>query len=174
LVPTIEALTRLQVTGQKVQLFFSAHPGDHQTHVFAEDLSKLSVIPVTIVEKNHALSTSEMLPGFDLVLEFLSSVGVEAACLDIRIVTLTSSLLKARASTLGISGETEVVRKKVSTEVDVINSKELPEIFNLLRFTSPLSNMFIEQRQNCARAYPRPNYKSESAEKIAQVLLAYK
>ncbi len=92
----IDALVSLTRRGGRFRLIFCVHPGDrtpyavdsltHKGIDFYEELLSLSSIPSMVVSKN-VFTTSDMVPGADIVAEFGSSIGIESAYCDIPVIS---------------------------------------------------------------------------------------
>lgn len=80
---------------EDVGVLLSLHPGDKTDPSVYHELCSLSPVPMTIIERT-VLSASDMLPAIDMVFDSASTVGVEAACLRIPVVTYLSPMARTR------------------------------------------------------------------------------
>lgn len=74
------------------QILLSPHPGDRTPLGIYADLIKFCAVPTRIVTAAE-MPTSQTLCGCDLVVEFASSIGIEAACKRIPVIDFFTPLL---------------------------------------------------------------------------------
>jgi len=76
----------------KYQVLLCPHPGDQTPLQIYADIEKYSSVPARII-RPETMSTSEILCGSDLVIEFASSIGIEAACKRIPVIDFFTGIL---------------------------------------------------------------------------------
>lgn len=171
----MEALCRLSETdGMKFQLVMTPHPGDRVA--FAVDpansqplniydgLVENSPVPARIVYRDE-MRTSEILPGADLVVEFGSSVGVEAAYLGIPDVTLAFEPLLRYWQRVAKSRTTEQLENGVSEFVQA-NPTVLAGVIGSLLTPDGFESMRLQQQ----KMYPRPKQKYQALRNMADAI----
>jgi len=123
LVIAMEALSYLNSTGEKFQLILAPHPGDRtqfaidpangkELRVYHE-LMQFSPVPARIVDKSF-LSSSDMVPGADLILEFGSAIGIEGAFQRVPVISLGFEISLLRLEQTNGKRQPESVEEGIS------------------------------------------------------------
>lgn len=98
---TIEAV-RLLRWHMNTQILLALHPGDQNDPKLYEELVTNSGCDVRIIGRHVGIDTSEILVGCDLVVEFTSTIGIQAACLRIPVVDFcTTTALRGESPIIG-------------------------------------------------------------------------
>lgn len=115
---------------EDVRIFFSTHPGDRAVGAVDADgkpldlygeIRELSKVPFEIVRK-ETMTTSEMVPGADVIVEFGSSVGFEGAYQRIPVLTPLLEILMERNRRLDNNEDIpEAVREGISAGISPKN-----------------------------------------------------
>ncbi len=128
------------------------------------DLVEFAGLPVRLLGKD--VKTSDLLPGADLVAEWGSTIGIEAAHLRIPIVSISTRIGRKRLASISGSEEWELSRLGVAEEADVG-----------FDFLSILNQMFNEQgiplknlRDRQEEVFPVPPTKGAAVAKMAAAL----
>lgn len=168
------ALAMLHWKGKKMLLVLTPHPGDRTPHAvddasgvpmqLYEELVKYSPIPTDIVPA-EVLTTSNILPGADLVVEFASSVGIEAAYQNIPVITLALEPALRRLEEIQGSRTLEAVTLGISKLVhgDV---HVLERVIARLLTEDGFAPMRQRQREKC----PRPKERGAALRAIVETL----
>lgn len=154
-----------QLGGSHFQLILAIHPGDSgPSNNLYVDLGKLAPCPVSLVFSNCQPNGSEIVTGADIVVDFGSSVGVEAAFQRIPVVTLGFEVLFRRHEIVTGGREVEVVTTGASELVT--DAKELAEAMK--RLFTPRG--FEPMRQRQLAAYPVPKKRGAALQKMADAI----
>lgn len=98
---TIEAVRMLGWEWNTYTLL-ALHPGDPNDPKLYEELVRNSGCDVRIIGRHVGIDTSEILVGCDLVVEFTSTIGIQAACLRIPVVDFcTTTALRGKSPIIG-------------------------------------------------------------------------
>ena len=81
----VEAVSWVKLAVEDVTVLLSQHPGDNNPVDAYVELVRCSPVKTVFIGKSDG-STSDILPAADAVVEFASSIGIEAACQRIPIV----------------------------------------------------------------------------------------
>ncbi len=81
---------------KNVIIFLSPHQSDTTNVSVYQELCDLSFLPIQLVPCRLLLSASDMLVGMDMVFESASTIGIEAACQRIPVVTYLSPFARKR------------------------------------------------------------------------------
>ncbi len=88
--------------GSQIELLIGFHPGDLNSPSLYEDVWRYAGCPVKVVGKHVGIPTSEIVIGCDMVVEFNSTIGIQAACLRKPVIDFcTTVALKGRPATIG-------------------------------------------------------------------------
>lgn len=171
---TMEALSLLATKDQHFQLALATHPGDRtpcavdattQTEMkLYEELVSFSPIPVQVVSKN-ILTTSDMVPGADIIVEFGSSIGIEGAYQGIPVVTLGFEILFRRTEQTNGTRTLEMVGDGLS-ELVVADASKLAGTIRRLLTPDGFAQMRARQLELC----PKPTKRGAALRRMAQVI----
>lgn len=172
---TIEALFWLQHQGRNVRLVLTPHPGDRTPYAvdgvsgramhLYEELVRLSPVPTSIVSAD-VLSTSDIVPGADLVIGFASSVELEAAYQNIPVITLVHETALRRIEAIQGSRMLESVALGISKQIPGDDTRLLGRTIARLLTEDGFAPMRQRQREKC----PRPKERGRALRVIAETL----
>ncbi len=157
------------------RLVLALHPGDRT--VFAVDpatgkglglygeLVVESPIPMEIVEKD-VLTTSQMVPGADLIIEFGSSIGIEGAYNGIPVITLAFEVLYRRYEKSVRTRRLEAVEEGLSKLVDG-GIEGLTSAIEYLLTPEGFAPLRASQEKAC----PKPADRGIALRRMASVLI---
>lgn len=170
----IDALSLLAKGGQGFQLVLATHPGDRAPHAvdvttqkemkLYDQLASLSPVPARIVGRN-ILTTSDMVPGADIIVEFGSSIGIEGAYQCVPVVSLGLEVLFREYERVSGNRTLEAVECGISELVVPDASKLADKIKNLLT-PAGFARMRVRQKEVC----PRPTERGAALRKIADAI----
>ncbi len=119
----IDAVIAISSLQTNVCILFAPHPGDRvpylrdsETHESAnlyEELMASSSVPIRLIPK-EMLSISDLVPAADIVIEFGSSIGIEAAYQGVPVITLALEILYTRLERRSGSRVLEAVQEGLS------------------------------------------------------------
>ena len=156
----------------KSKLFISYHPGDRTPSAvdpdkgyaplnIYDDLKKFSSVPVTFLPND--VKTSHFLPGADVVVEWGSSIAIEAAHQRIPVVSVSTEVGRKRMVTISNSEKWEAVELGVAKQSGTNSAYLSALISELLSDSSKLA-----ARQ--AEVYPKPQARGAAVKKMADTL----
>lgn len=160
----MQALLLLTKSGQSFQLIPSIHPGDEAPMELYRKLVSLSPVSTRIVDKD-IFTTSEMIPGADIIVEHGSSIGNEAAYQNIPIVSLGLEILFRSFEKESGSRVIEVVDYGLSELVDINASKLANTIRKLLT-----DDGFAQMKAQQQKLYPKPKERGAALRKMADAI----
>lgn len=159
----IEALSSLSSSGDSFQLVLTAHPGDRIPHAIDaitqekmqlyQELVSFSPVPTQIITRD-VLATSDMVPGADIVVEFASSIGIEAACQNIPVVTLGFEVLLRELERVSGSRVPEAVEDGLS-ELVMADASALASTIKRLLTPEGFAPMRARQCEVCTKPAER-------------------
>lgn len=164
-----------QICDKRFTIILAPHPGDRT--LFATDpdtstnlniygdLIKFSSIPVKILDRN--IKTSEVLPGADIVVEWGTSICIEAAHLRIPALTVTSEVGRNRLYSFSKVRESEPTKLGISREV----TTDPAEIKNAIKMILNDGNALFEIHARQIEVYPGVSTKGEAVKKMAVILI---
>jgi hypothetical protein len=171
-VVVMDALALLTAGGQRFQLVLAVHPGDRTTYAvdsatqkemkLYEELCSFSPVPARIVGKD-VLTTSDMVPGADIIVEFGSSIGIEGAYQGVPVVSLGFEILFRRLEQASGTRTLEVVGDGLS-ELVVADANKLAETVKCLLSSTGFAEMRARQQELC----PKPKERGAALRKIAE------
>lgn len=88
---TIDAVHKLK-WARKTDIVIGLHPGDPNDPKLYDELVERAGCVVRIIGRHVGISTSDILVGCDLVVEFTSTIGIQAACLRIPVIDFCSTI----------------------------------------------------------------------------------
>lgn len=88
---TIDAVQRLGWEGD-AEILFALHPGEPNTPKLYDELLVRSGCLSHIIGRHVGINTGDILVGCDLVVEFTSTIGIQAACLRIPVIDYCSTI----------------------------------------------------------------------------------
>ena len=172
----MEALASLTEEGHKFQLAMTPHPGDSM--LFAvdsrnlekklnpyEELVKLSPVPARMLYKAE-MPSSHVLVGTDLVIQFGSSLGREAACQRIPVITLGFNTLFNYWKSEAGSDRPDELSEGFSELVDRANISELASMIDWLLS----SDGFAELKSKQELSLPVPAEQGATIKNMVEAL----
>lgn len=176
LVVVIEALTLLMAEDQHFQLIFATHPGDRTPYAldastqkqmnFYDELISFSPVPARVVPRD-ILTTSDMVPGADVIIEFGSSIGIEGAYQGVPVVSLGFEILFRRFERVTGTRMLEAVSGGLS-ELIVADANKLADAIRRLLTPSGFAKMCAKQQELC----PKPKERGAAIRNLADVIKA--
>ncbi len=173
-VVVMEALSLLSRKGQRFQLVLATHPGDRtpcavdvttqKESGLYEELLSFSPVPTKIVSKD-VLSTSEMVPGADIIIELGSSIGIEGAYQGVPVVSMGFEVMFRRLEQVSGTRSLEAVSDGLS-ELAAADANCLKDTIQRLLSPSGFVQMRARQRQLC----PRPKERGAALLTIANAI----
>lgn len=170
----MDALALLTAQGQRFQLVLAPHPGDRTPYLvdsatqeemkLYDELISVSPVPARIVTKD-TLTTPDIVPGADVIVEFHSSIGIQGAYQGVPIVSLGFEVLFRRFEEASGTRTLEVVDGGVS-ELVVTGASELAETVKRLLTPGGFAEMHAKQRE----LYPKPKERGAALRKIAEAI----
>lgn len=171
----MEALTLLTKTNkQNFQLVLATHPGDRTPFAvdpttqkemrLYEELTKFSPVPTRLIDK-EVLTTSDLVPGADIIVEFGTSIGIEGAYQNVPVITLGFEVLLKRAEKISGTRTLESVEDGLSDLVIADTVRLASKIEELLTPTG-FAPMQTHQEKNC----PRPTEQRAALHNIVKVI----
>jgi hypothetical protein len=171
LVTVSEALSVLTVEGHQFRLVFATHPGDRNPYAIDsvtqkelklyEGFFSYSPINSSMVAKDF-LSTSDMVPGADIIIEFGSSIGIEGAYQNIPVITLAFGIMFKRYEETAGTTELESVSRGLS-ELVVAETNLLAGMIERLLTPRGFKKMRARQQE----LYPKPEERGVALKKMA-------
>lgn len=168
----IEAARILAAGGRKIKLIFAPHPGDRAIYALSvdqnplgiyDDLVKFSPVPVQFTDKS--VKTSELVPGADLVVEWGSTIGIEAAHLRIPVVSFATEIGKKRL--MSTSGSEKLEPVELGVSLGVSSREVLVNMLGQLLSGGPSAES-LRKRQE--QVYPAPPERGAAVQKMAETL----
>jgi hypothetical protein len=160
----------------KFRLFLSVHPGDATIRAIDpvnqkalklyEELAHFCSVPTRVIEKSE-ISSSDLVPGADLIVDFGGSIGIEGAYQQIPSITLGFDCMWERLEEIQGSRTLELMEEKL-TLLGSTNPAKLAEQIEVLLTSAGSSEM---RRRQKAR-YPRPSERGATARKMAETIMA--
>lgn len=163
---TIEAAHQLILMEKNPVVIISTHPGDPNPPEIYEDLVKYSRVPVKIITRD-ILTTSDIIPGADIVVDFCSTTAVKAAHQRIPVINFFTEIQLGRLEEIIGAREWELNRLGVAEAV-YGNVKDLT--FAINRLLTPEGFAPMRQRQEII--YPAPPAKGAAINKMAEAILS--
>ncbi len=171
----IDALARLQThSRQRSQLVLATHPGDRTPSAvdaatqkemrLYEEMISCSPVPTRIVPKQE-FTTSEMVPGADIIIEFGSSIGIEGAYQGVPVVSLGFEILFRRLEEASGTKELESVTDGLS-ELVVGDVSSLVSALRRFFTVEGFAPMRARQQELC----PKPTERGAALRKIADAI----
>ncbi len=176
----MEALSLLTKKNQYYyfQLILATHPGDRTPFAIDsttqkelklyEELIKFSPVPARLVGK-EVLTTSDMVPGADIIVEFGSSIGIEGAYQNVPVISLGFEVLFRRFEQVGGTRMLESVEDGIS-ELVVGNVAHLADRISTLLTPVGFSQMRANQERMCPKPIKRDSALCSIANVIAQII----
>jgi len=167
---TIEAANQLALMGKNPVVVISMHPGDPNPPETYADLIKYSRVPVKIITRD-ILTTSDIVPGADILVDFCSTTAIEAAHQRIPVINFFTEIQLGRLEEIIGTREWELNRLGVAEAV-YGNAKDPPQTINRLltrrdsRQCGSARKSFIPRRPSKARQskkWPRQFYRPYSS-----------
>ena len=159
----------------RFQLILSTHPGDRtpyavdsETHKglnLYEELVAFSPVPTRIVGKDM-LTTSDMVPGADIIVEFGSSIGIEGAYQNVPVITLGMEVLLRRLEQASGSRMLEMAVDGLSVPVDDAHCEELAYQISKLLTPVGFEEMLAQQKKLC----PMPTERGAALHKMVDAI----
>lgn len=147
----IEAVKQTRIANlQQINLLLSRHPGDQTPQEIYDALSRLSCVPLEFL-KSEKMSSSDALPGCDLVVECCSSVGMEAAHQRIPVITFFTEISLAWIESVKGSRVWEPAQAGATTLVTQATGLRLA-IADLLLNKEAIARL----RRNQEQVFPKP------------------
>lgn len=171
----IDALTRLKDKGFLCRLIISIHPGDRipsgtdpvtgKNLGIYEELKGLSTIPFQIIPRD-ILTSSNLVTGSDLIIEFGSSIGIEGAYQNVPVITLGLEILLRRNEEIYGIRTPEAVREGVSELVQP-NVESLTGAIARLLTPDGFAQLRASQEKTC----PKPQVRGYAIKTIVESLI---
>lgn len=170
----MDALSFLMAGGQSFQLVLTTHPGDRTQYAvdavtqkemnLYDKLVSLSPVPARIVSKD-VLTTSDIVPGADIIVEFGSSIGIQGAYQNIPVVSLGFEVLFRQFEQVTGNRVLEAVECGIS-ELVVADASKLADKIVALLTASGFAQMRTRQQELC----PKPTERGAALRKIADAI----
>ena len=177
-VVVMDALWRLCEHGQRFQLIFTLHPGDRTPYAkdketgehleIYEHLLAYSPVSARIVDTGE-MTTSEIVPGADVIVEFGSSIGIEAAYQRIPVVTLGFEPLFRIFEEVGGTRVPEAAGNGIS-ELVMADASRLAETIQRLLTADGFVKMRTRQKELCPKPTECGAVLRQMADAIEQVI----
>ncbi len=171
----MDALALLTEQGESFQLILATHPGDRTPYAIDSSTKKemnlygeiisFSPAPTRILNKD-VLTTSDIVPGADIIVEFGSSIGIEAAYQSVPVVTLGLEILFHRLEQTSGTRELEAVKEGLS-ELVVADPNKLADTIKILFTPNGYASMRAKQQELC----PKPKERGVALRKIAEAIM---
>ena len=132
-----------------------------------EELVPFSPVPTRIVDK-EVLTTSEMVPGADIIVEFGSSIGIEGAYQNVPVITLGLEVLFRRHEQANGSRVLEAVDDGLSELVVGSDGSGEELAYQINRFLTPdgFAQMSARQKELC----PMPTERGAALRNMADAI----
>jgi hypothetical protein len=163
-VVVMDALSLLAAGGQSFQLVLATHPGDRTPMPLYDELVSFSPVPARIVGKD-VLTTSDMVPGADIIVEFGTSIGIEGAYQNVPVVSLGFGVLFRRLEQASGNRIPEAVSDGLS-ELVVADVNTLADKIEDLLTPGGFAQMRARQQELC----PKPTERGAALRKIAEAI----
>ena len=170
----MDALALLAAQGERFQLILAAHPGDRTPHAvdsatqkemkLYDELISFSPVSTRIVTKD-ILTTSDIVPGADVIVEFGSSIGIEGAYQGVPVVSLGFEILFRRLEQASGTRTLEAVGDGLS-ELVVADASKLANTIKRLLTPNGFAEMRAKQQELC----PKPKERGAALRKIAEAI----
>ncbi|OGY65335.1 MAG: hypothetical protein A3A16_02715 [Candidatus Harrisonbacteria bacterium RIFCSPLOWO2_01_FULL_44_18] len=170
----MEALSLLRAKGQRFQLILATHPGDRTPYAIDAATQKemklydklifFSPVPARIVGR-EVLTTSDMVPGADIIVEFGGSIGIEGAYQNVPVVSLGFEVLFRILERISGNRVLEAVGSGLS-ELVVADASKLADKIRILLTADGFVQMRARQQELC----PRPTERGAALRKMADVI----
>jgi len=177
-VVVMDALWRLCEHGQRFQLIFTLHPGDRTPYAkdketgehleIYEHLLAYSPVSARIVDTGE-MTTSEIVPGADVIVEFGGSIGIEAAYQRIPVVTLGFEPLFRIFEEVGGTRVPEAAGNGIS-ELVMADASRLAETIQRLLTADGFVKMRARQKELCPKPTECGAVLRQMADAIEQVI----
>ena len=131
-----------------------------------EELISFSPVPTRIVGKKDVLTTSDMVPGADIIVEFGSSIGIEGAYQNVPVITLGVETLFQRLEKMNGSRVLEAVEDGLSELVERADAEKLAYQIAKLLTPSGFAQMSALQKELC----PMPAERGAALRKMADAV----
>ena len=132
-----------------------------------EELVALSPVPTRVVGKDM-LTTSDLVPGADIIVEFGSSIGIEGAYQNVPVITLGLEVLLRRHEQASGSRMLESVDDGISELVDPADVEELVYQIEKLLTPAGFARMSARQKELC----PMPAERGAALRNMADAIKA--
>lgn len=173
-VVVMDTLSILTGEGQRFQLILAIHPGDRTPYAIDaatqkemklyEELVSFSPVPARIVGKD-VFTTSDIVPGADIIVEFGGSIGIEGAYQNVPVVSLGFEILFCKLEQVSGTRTPEAVGDGLS-ELIVADASNLAETIRRLLTVEGFARMRARQQELC----PKPTERGAALRKIADVI----
>ena len=173
----MDALALLTTGGQRFQLILATHQGDRTPYAvdtaaqkemkLYDELISFSPIPARTVTKGF-LTTSDIVPGADIIIEFGSSIGIEGAYQGVPVVSLGFEILFRRLERASGTRTLEAIGDGLS-ELVVVDASKLAEAIKRLLTPDGYAAMRARQQELCPRPKERGAALCRIADAIAQI-----
>ncbi len=159
----MEALAQLTKEGQSFQLILTKHPGDRTQFGIDpttqrplgiyDQLIEWSPLPTRMIGRD-IMTTSEMVPGADIIIAYGTSVEKEGACQGIPVVSLGFEVLHKVYREITGSHLPETVQDGLS-ELVVADSTKLAEVVKRLLTPEGFAPLLSRQKEVCVKPAER-------------------
>lgn len=164
----LEALSLVAAKGQYFQLVLAMHPGDRTPYALYEELIAFSPVPARIVSR-EVFTTSDMVAGADIIVEFGSSIGIEGAYQNVPVVSLGLEVLFWQFEQESGTRVLESVEDGLS-EFVMSDVAKLAETIQRLLTADGFVEMRARQKQLCPKPKERGAVLRKMADAIEQVI----
>ena len=158
----------IKMIGGKIQnpiIIITLHPGDQTPASLYQDLVQFSPIPCLLLGKD-AVTSSELIPAADLIVESISSIGIEAACQRKPIISFLSAVALERHRKLTGNPTWELCELGVSEPV-------LGDTALLSDHLLPSLGFSHGQRQRQAECFPAPAARGTAVNLMANAIQTF-
>lgn len=167
----VDAMAELE---RKSRIMVAYHPGDRTPYVVDPDkgnaqlniygdLKTFSPVPVEFLPSD--VKTSDVLPGADVVIEWGSSIAIEAAHQRIPVISVSTEVGRKRTFSTSKTEKWEAVELGISEEARDL--KDLKLMLEELTSDGAIRQYLLETQ---ARVYPKPQAKGSAVRKMADTL----
>ena len=130
-----------------------------------EELISFSPVPTTIVGKDM-LTTSDIVPGADVIVEFGSSIGIEGAYQNVPVISLGLEVLFRRQEKISSSRVLEAVEDGLSRLVGDADAEELAYQISKLLTADGFALMSARQKELC----PKPSERGAALRNMVEAV----